>query len=86
MERPRKLKLSPFYQRQSDLGAEFFSGAGWERPQWFASNRALVPAGAAWAAREGWAARCWSPAVGAEHLATREPPGCSTSRRSRSST
>ena len=75
MDRPRKLKLSPFYQRQSALGAEFFSGAGWERPQWYEANRALVPDGAAWAAREGWAARCWSPAVGAEHLATRERAG-----------
>ena len=27
---------------------------------------------AAWASRTGWAARCWSPIVGAEHLATRE--------------
>ena len=26
----------------------------------------------AWATRDAWAARNWSPAVGAEHLATRE--------------
>ena len=72
---PRKIRLSPFYAREAELGAEFFTGAGWERPQWFEQNRALVPEDAVWAKREGWAARCWSPAVGAEHLATRERVG-----------
>jgi dimethylglycine oxidase len=75
MERPRKLKLSPFYQREAELGAAFFSGAGWERPQWYEANRALVPSGAGWVERDAWAARFWSPAVGAEHLATRERAG-----------
>ena len=67
---PRELKLTPFSVRHRELGAEFFSGAGWERPQWFEANRVLT--GAAWEARTGWAAMNWSPAVGAEHLATRE--------------
>jgi dimethylglycine oxidase len=73
--RPRKIRLSPFYARQAELGAEFFTGAGWERPQWFEQNRSLVPEDAPWAGRRGWAAKCWSPAVGAEHLATRERVG-----------
>jgi glycine cleavage system aminomethyltransferase T/glycine/D-amino acid oxidase-like deaminating enzyme len=73
MERPRKLKLAPWFERQRELGAEFFTGAGWERPQWYAANQVLT--GADWERREGWAARNWSPAVGAEHLAARERVG-----------
>jgi glycine cleavage system aminomethyltransferase T len=75
MSHPRGLRLAPFYERQRALGAEFFTGAGWERPQWFSANEALVPSVAPWVAREGWAAQNWSPAVGAEHLATRERVG-----------
>jgi glycine cleavage system aminomethyltransferase T/glycine/D-amino acid oxidase-like deaminating enzyme len=70
MSHPRELKLTPFYARHRELGAEFFSGAGWERPQWFESNEVLT--GASWESRSGWAAMNWSPAVGAEHVATRE--------------
>jgi glycine cleavage system aminomethyltransferase T len=68
--RPRGLRLTPFHQRHVELGAEFFTGAGWERPQWFDANKVL--SGAAWESRTGWSAQNWSPAVGAEHLATRE--------------
>ena len=32
------LRLTPFHARHADLGAEFFTGAGWERPQWFEAN------------------------------------------------
>jgi glycine cleavage system aminomethyltransferase T/glycine/D-amino acid oxidase-like deaminating enzyme len=70
MSHPRELKLTPFYARHRDLGAEFFSGAGWERPQWFEANHVLT--GARWEGRTGWAAQNWSPCVGAEHLTTRE--------------
>ena len=70
MSHPRELKLTPFHVRHEELGAEFFSGAGWERPQWFEANRVLT--GAPWETRTGWAAMNWSPAVGAEHIATRE--------------
>jgi len=73
MVRPRRIKLSPFYARQADLGAELFSAAGWERPQWYEANRVLT--GAAWEERAGWAAENWSPAVGVEHLATRATAG-----------
>ena len=39
MTAPRKLRLTPFYERHTALGAECFTGAGWERPQWFEANR-----------------------------------------------
>ncbi len=70
MSHPRQLKLTPFHRRHEELGAEFFSSAGWERPQWIEANHVLT--GAPWESRSGWAARNWSPCVGAEHLATRE--------------
>ncbi len=70
MARPRGLRLTPFYERHQELGARFFTGAGWERPQWFDANKVL--SGAPWESRTGWVAQNWSPAVGAEHVATRE--------------
>jgi dimethylglycine oxidase len=73
MARPRDLRLTPFHARHRELGAEFFTGAGWERPQWFAANKVLT--GAPWEARTGWAAQNWSPAIGVEHVATRERVG-----------
>lgn len=86
MEQPRPLRTSPFYPRQQELGAVFFEGRGWERPQWYVSNDKLRVTsdefkddGAQLAARHsslvtrtGWAARNWSPIAAAEHLATRE--------------
>jgi heterotetrameric sarcosine oxidase gamma subunit len=74
MERPRNLRLSPFHARLKELAGVFFESSGWERPQWYDSNAALleekykdrVPH------RSGWAARYWSPVQGAEHLATRQ--------------
>jgi len=75
MTAPRDLRLTPFHRRHADLGAEFFTSAGWERPQWFTTNDALVPDDASWRGREAWAALNWSPAVGAEHLAVRERVG-----------
>ncbi|MDW7982946.1 MAG: FAD-dependent oxidoreductase [Thermomicrobium sp.] len=71
---PRQLRTSPFYLRQQDAGAVFLEAAGWERPQWFESNRFLlkeleIPR------RHSWAAQFWSPIVGAEHLQAREA-GC----------
>ena len=70
MSHPRELKLTPFHARHRELGGEFFTGAGWERPQWFEANHVL--SGAPWETRTGWAAQNWSPCVGVEHLATRE--------------
>lgn len=75
MARPRKLRLTPFYARHVELGAEFVVGAGWERPEWFEANAGLVPTDAPWVRRQGWAAELWSPIEGAEHLATRSNAG-----------
>jgi glycine cleavage system aminomethyltransferase T/glycine/D-amino acid oxidase-like deaminating enzyme len=72
MASPRNLRLTPFHRRHAELGAEFFVGAGWERPQWFGSNASLLSGDEPWASRDGWAAMNWSPIVGGEHLATRE--------------
>jgi dimethylglycine oxidase len=71
---PRNLRTSPFHPRLQELGAEFFESAGWERPQWFHSNKGLldrfdVPD------RKGWTARYWSLLQGVEHLATRDTGG-----------
>ena len=67
----RELRVSPFYPRLKELGAQFVFSAGWERPQWFKANVGLleeytIPR------REGWEAKHWSPIQGAEHLATRD--------------
>ena len=70
MEVPRGLRLTPFHPRLRELDGVFFESAGWERPQWFESNR--PPDGVAFPVRRGWAARHWSPIQGVEHRATRE--------------
>jgi glycine cleavage system T protein len=65
----RPLHLSPTYPRLQELGAAFGEKSGWERPNWFEPNAA---AGEESLRPRGWAGRLWSPAVGAEHRATRE--------------
>jgi glycine cleavage system aminomethyltransferase T/glycine/D-amino acid oxidase-like deaminating enzyme len=65
----RPLRLSPTYPRLRELGAVFGEKSGWERPNWFEPNAA---AGDGALRPRGWAGRLWSPAVGAEHRATRE--------------
>ena len=73
METPRDLRVSPFYSREKELGAVFFESGGWERPQWYAANEGLLrDEGQDWPGRSGWAARYWSPIIGAEHQAARE--------------
>ncbi len=67
----RNLRLSPWHARLQALGAKFFESAGWERPQWYEANLPLAAAVRA-PVRTGWAARHWSPIIGAEHLACRE--------------
>ena len=67
----RKLRLSPVYNRLEELGAFFGEKAGWERPNWFNSNESLAEC-QGWPVPHGWAFRYWSPAIGAEHQATRE--------------
>lgn len=68
-EAGRPLRTSPTFPRLEQLGAAFGEKSGWERPNWFEPNAAggdesLRP--------RGWAGRLWSPAIGAEHVATRE--------------
>jgi glycine cleavage system T protein len=68
-EAGRPLRLSPTYPRLEELGAVFGEKSGWERPNWYTPNaeggdESLRP--------RGWAGRLWSPAIGAEHRATRE--------------
>jgi 4-methylaminobutanoate oxidase (formaldehyde-forming) len=65
----RPLRLSPTYPRLVELDCAFGEKSGWERPNWFESNAA----GSDEALRpRGWAGRHWSPAIGAEALATRQ--------------
>src|SRR5690606_38205175 len=71
MREPRPLRTSPFYERERALGAVFLEAAGWERPQWYETNAALV-AGRDIPTPDDWAARWWSPTVGAEAQITRE--------------
>src|SRR5581483_9556510 len=65
----RPLRLSPLYGWHRDHGAVFGEKAGWERVDYYTANAAaadehLRP--------RGWAGRGWSPAIAAEHRATRE--------------
>jgi len=73
-ESDRGVRLSPFYQRESELGAVFFETAGWERPQWYESNAGLLEEyGDRSTRREAeWESRWWSPIINAEHLAMRD--------------
>src|SRR4249919_2914283 len=41
-ESNRNVRLSPFHERERELGAVFFETAGWERPFWYASNEKLL--------------------------------------------
>ena len=65
----RPLRMSSCYERLAQLGASFGEKAGWERANWFSSNES---AGDESLRPRGWAARFWSPAIGAEHRACRE--------------
>jgi glycine cleavage system T protein len=65
----RPLRLSSAYPRLEELGGSFGEKSGWERTNWFEPNAA---AGDESLRPRGWAGRLWSPAIGAEHRATRE--------------
>ncbi|WP_130011503.1 GcvT family protein [Serinicoccus sediminis] len=73
----RPIRLSPMHASQRELGAVFYEAAGWERPQWYASNEPLLEEfGDAVMPREHeWDARWWSPVINAEHLALRARGG-----------
>jgi len=73
----RNVRLSPFYDREKALGAEFYETAGWERPFWYSCNEHLV---AKFGERvmprtSEWESRWWSPIINAEHLQMRESAG-----------
>jgi len=68
-EAGRPLRLSPAYSRLQELGAVFGEKAGWERANWFEPNgERITPS----FEPTGWARKFWSPAIEAEHRATRE--------------
>jgi glycine cleavage system aminomethyltransferase T/glycine/D-amino acid oxidase-like deaminating enzyme len=69
----RGLRVSPFYHRQEELGAEFYQSGGWEVPQYYESNADLVERYDDEIPRqEGWQGINRSPIEAAEHLHTRE--------------
>jgi glycine cleavage system aminomethyltransferase T/glycine/D-amino acid oxidase-like deaminating enzyme len=76
-ESDRRVKLSPYYERQQELQAVFYEAAGWERPQWYESNAPLLEEFADRVTRREaeWESRWWSPIINAEHLAMRERAG-----------
>jgi glycine cleavage system aminomethyltransferase T/glycine/D-amino acid oxidase-like deaminating enzyme len=65
----RPLRTSPAYPWHREHGAALGEKSGWERVNWYESNAA---AGDEDLRPRGWAGRNWSPAIGAEHRATRE--------------
>jgi glycine cleavage system aminomethyltransferase T/glycine/D-amino acid oxidase-like deaminating enzyme len=71
-ESNRPIRISPFHHREQELGAVFYEAAGWERPQWYASNAALVEEYGVETRPHEWDARWWSPVINAEHLAMRD--------------
>ena len=71
-EAGRPLRLTPANAWHAEHGAAFGEKSGWERVNWYdsnadAGNEALRP--------RGWAGQHWSPAIGAEHVGTRESVG-----------
>jgi glycine cleavage system aminomethyltransferase T/glycine/D-amino acid oxidase-like deaminating enzyme len=76
-ESNRNVRLSPFVERERELGAVFCETAGWERPHWYESNAGLLDEyGDRVNRREAeWESRWWSPIVNAEHLAMRDRAG-----------
>jgi glycine cleavage system aminomethyltransferase T/glycine/D-amino acid oxidase-like deaminating enzyme len=67
----RPLRTSPAYPWHAERGAEFGEKAGWERVNWYRSNEDS-PLAVGAPRPDGWAGRSWSPAIAAEHRATRE--------------
>jgi glycine cleavage system aminomethyltransferase T/glycine/D-amino acid oxidase-like deaminating enzyme len=68
----RPLRISSAYPWHAEHGAAFGEKSGWERVNWYESN---APAGDEALRPRGWAGMHWSPAIGAEHRATRERAG-----------
>jgi glycine cleavage system aminomethyltransferase T/glycine/D-amino acid oxidase-like deaminating enzyme len=71
-ESNRRVRVSPFYERERELGARFYEAAAWERPHWYESNAPLVEEYGVQSREHEWDARWWSPIINAEHLAMRD--------------
>jgi 4-methylaminobutanoate oxidase (formaldehyde-forming) len=71
-ETGRPLRTSPAYEWHRGRDAEFGEKSGWERVDFYRSN---AERGDVATKPQGWAGRYWSPAIGAEHCATREIAG-----------
>jgi glycine cleavage system aminomethyltransferase T/glycine/D-amino acid oxidase-like deaminating enzyme len=71
-EAGRPLRTSSAYAWHTEHGAAFGEKSGWERVNWYQSN---APSGDESLRPRGWAGMHWSPAIGAEHRATRERAG-----------
>jgi glycine cleavage system aminomethyltransferase T/glycine/D-amino acid oxidase-like deaminating enzyme len=65
----RPLRVTPVNAWHREHGAAFGEKSGWERVNWYESNAA---AGDESLRPRGWSGKHWSPAIGAEHRATRE--------------
>ena len=68
----RPLRVSSAYAWHEAKDAVFGEKSGWERVNYYASNAAAGDAGLA---PRGWVGQHWSPAIGAEHNATRTAVG-----------
>ncbi|HEY6396801.1 MAG TPA: FAD-dependent oxidoreductase, partial [Solirubrobacteraceae bacterium] len=68
----RPLRTTSVYAWHQAHGAAFGEKAAWERVNWYESN---AQAGDESLRPHGWAGMHWSPAIGAEHRATREAAG-----------
>jgi 4-methylaminobutanoate oxidase (formaldehyde-forming) len=68
----RPLRTSPAYPWQQERGAVFGEKGGWERVNYYAAHESL---GDATRRPFGWAGLLWSPAIEAEHRATRQAVG-----------
>ncbi|KAG6014307.1 hypothetical protein E4U54_005521 [Claviceps lovelessii] len=73
-ESPRNLRLSPFYMRQTELGAVFQEAGAWECPRWFEANRRLLaelPPEWRPVERDAWSGRYYCEIAAAEAWKTR---------------
>ncbi len=71
-EAGRPLRVSSAYAWHREHDAAFGEKSGWERVNWYTANE---PLGDGSLRPRGWAGMHWSPAIGAEHRATREAAG-----------
>ena len=71
-EAGRPLRVSPVYGWHAAHGASFGEKAGWERVDYYDTNAAAADESLR---PDGWAGRYWSPAIAAEHAATRRAAG-----------